>query len=132
MTPDSSVLVAAFGAWHERHEAAVRALRGLSHLVAHAELEAYSVLTRLPGPYRAPAAIVAEYFRDRFTGARLVLGGEDRSAFVLQLAEARVTGGAVYDALIAATAKAHGLRLLTCDARATVVYARLGASFEPV
>ncbi len=132
MTPDSSVLVAGFGPWHDRHDAAVRALRGLSDLVAHAELEAYSVLTRLPGPYRAPAAIVAQYFRDRYPGARLVLGDEDRSSFVLQLAESGVMGGAVYDALIAETAKAHGLRLLTCDARATVVYARLGAGFEPV
>src|SRR5690242_10341267 len=46
VTPDSSVVVAAFASWNEHHEAALQALGDVRDIVAHVELEAYSVLTR--------------------------------------------------------------------------------------
>src|SRR5580692_577666 len=52
-TPDSSVIVAAFASWNPHHEAALQALGDSRDLVTHAELESYSVLTRLPEPMRA-------------------------------------------------------------------------------
>lgn len=52
IAPDTSVLVAGFATWHEGHEAAVRALNRGVHLIAHAAVETYSVLTRLPPPHR--------------------------------------------------------------------------------
>lgn len=56
---DSSVVIAGFGTWHEHHERAVEVLRRTPRLPAHAALEAYSVLTRLPDPFRAePAELV--------------------------------------------------------------------------
>ena len=46
--------------------------------------------------------------------------------FVLGLPERGVTGGAVYDALIAATAAGYRADLVTCDRRAVPVYERYG------
>ena len=132
MTPDSSVIVAAFAPWHERHPEAVEAIRGIDDLVSHAELEAYSVLTRLAAPGRAPATLTAEYLPVRFTGARLVLDQSRRAGLVSRLAPLGIAGGAVYDALIALTASSYELTLLTCDARAAVVYQRVGAPFKPL
>jgi predicted nucleic acid-binding protein len=51
--------------------------------------------------------------------------------FVLHLPEHEVAGGAAYDALVAATAVAHGAELVSCDRRAAAVYEsyRVRASF---
>ena len=127
MTPDSSVIVAASGAWHGRHVDAVEAVRGLVDVVAHAELEAFSVLTRLPGRFRAPASAVAQYLAERFPGTRMSLDEAERATLVRRLASEGIAGGAIYDGLIAATASAHGHELLTLDARAARLYERLGA-----
>ncbi len=126
MTPDSSVVIAAFGSWSEHHEAAVRALGDMRDLVAHVELEVYSVLTRLPEPLRAEPGLVAQYLREDFSGERMVLAVSERRTFVDRLAELSISGGAVYDALVATTANHHGRRLLSCDGRAAATYDRLG------
>lgn len=49
-----------------------------------------------------------------------------RVRLVTRLAMGAVSGGMVYDELIAATAAEHGL---TCDRRAVPMYERLGAPF---
>lgn len=81
IAPDTSVLVAGFATWHEGHEAAVRALNRGVHLIAHAAVETYSVLTRLPPPHRiAPVAVhayLADYdalvgFTAKAAGAKLL------------------------------------------------------------
>ncbi len=127
MTPDSSVVIAAFASWNRHHEAAVEALaeHDVRDLLAHAELETYSVLTRLPEPFRAEPVIVAEYLREDFPGRRIVLPERQRRNLVSRLASVAITGGAVYDAFVAATAAHHGHGLLSCDRRAAPVYARL-------
>lgn len=130
MTPDSSALIAAFAPWHERHDAARVALRGLDDLVAHAELEAYSVLMRLPAPFRAPREVVAEYLRRRYPGRRLVIGARRRRELVPRLASAGIAGSAVYDALIAVTASDNGSELVSCDRRAAPVYEAMGAAVK--
>ena len=43
---DTSVVIAAFASWHEKHEAARRALDEGLRLIEHCSLETYSVLTR--------------------------------------------------------------------------------------
>jgi len=126
LTPDSSAIVAAFAAWHPVHDRARRALRGVEDLVAHAELEAYSVLTRLPPPFRVEPALVSEYLRRRHPGARLVLPAAARTRLIDDLAQSAVSGGAVYDALIALTAQDNERVLVTCDERALSLYERLG------
>ncbi|MGI8594054.1 MAG: PIN domain-containing protein [Solirubrobacteraceae bacterium] len=130
MTADSSALIAAFGGWHRRHGPALDALAEVADLATHAELEAYSVLTRLPKPHRAPAELAAEYLSGGYPGRRLVLPAARRNGFVTRLADRGISGGMVYDALIAATAAEHGLRLLTCDKRAERTYERLGVAYE--
>ena len=130
MTPDTSVLVAAFSTWHAAHDTARAALVGVRDLISHVELETYSVLTRLPAPHRAPAGVAAEYLARQYAGERLVLGERTRSSLVAGLAETGIWGGRAYDALVAATAADHGRTLLTRDRRAVAVYERVGARYE--
>jgi predicted nucleic acid-binding protein len=129
-TPDSSVVIAGFATWHERHEAARGALRGIEDLVAHAELESYSVLTRIPEPFQIAAADMADYLGRRYPGKRMVLDESERYALVGRLARLSIAGGAVYDAMVATTAAHHGYRLLSCDRRAASTYDRLGVEVE--
>lgn len=132
MTPDSSVLVAAFASWHERHVAAVTATVAVDALVSHAELEAYSVLTRLPAPHRAPADLASAYLTRQYGGRRLSLPGDARRKLIPRLADLGIAGGAAYDALIAITAATHDLTLLTCDRRAVRIYERIGVRYTAV
>jgi predicted nucleic acid-binding protein len=126
VTPDSSVVIAAFATWNEHHEAAIEALGDARDLVAHAELETYSVLTRLPEPLRMEPAVVAEYLREDYPGKRITLPEPARRALVGRFAGLSIAGGTVYDGLVAATAAHHGYCLLSCDRRAVVTYDRLG------
>ncbi|HEY5195186.1 MAG TPA: type II toxin-antitoxin system VapC family toxin [Solirubrobacteraceae bacterium] len=126
MTPDSSVVIAAFASWNEKHEAAVEALGDVRDLVAHVELEAYSVLTRLPEPLRAEPSLVSEYLREDFSGERMVLPEPERRKLVERLAGLSISGGAVYDASVAVAAEHHGRTLLSCDRRAARTYEKLG------
>src|SRR5438132_2317192 len=83
--PDSSCIVARLSDWHDDHSAARRELdRRLDAddkmiLAAHALVEAYSVLTRMPEPNRLPPAVVLEMLRQGFVaGNRVVaLSGAD-------------------------------------------------------
>lgn len=123
---DSSVVIASFGPWHEHHSAARQALGGGPRLPVHAGLEAYSVLTRLPAPFRAEPHLVAEFLRRTFTTARLALRVEEHAALPIRLAGLGISGGAVYDALIGLTAGAAGAEVLTLDRRALATYERCG------
>jgi predicted nucleic acid-binding protein len=127
VTPDSSVVIAAFASWNQHHEAAVEALAtaDVNDLVAHTEIESYSVLTRLPEPFRAAPDLVAEYLSDGYPGGRMVLPERERRKLVKRFAGLSISGGAVYDAMTAATAAYHGHSLLSCDQRAAPVYALL-------
>jgi predicted nucleic acid-binding protein len=129
VTPDSSVVIAAFASWNQHHQAAVAALQenDVRDLIAHAELETYSVLIRLPEPFRAEPALVAEYLHKDFAGRRMVLPERERRDLVRRLASRSIAGGAVYDAMAVVTAAHHGHSLLSCDRRAAVVYGRFDA-----
>lgn len=125
---DSSVVVAAFGAWHEHHAVAREALAARPALPAHAALEAYSVLTRLPDPFRADPVIVAEFLRRQFGTRRLVLPSRLHASLPTRLATLGVAGGAVYDALIALTAHAAQAEICSLDRRARATYDRCGVA----
>jgi len=121
-------MIAAFASWNRHHEAAIEALgeHQIVDLVAHAELESYSVLTRLPVPFRAEPALVAEYLHGDYPGRRMVQPEPERRKLVGRLAALSIAGGAVYDAVVASTAAHHGHSLLSCDRRAAITYDRLG------
>lgn len=129
LTCDTSVLVPAILSWHEHHEAARRAVLGeVQHVPAHALLESYSVLTRLPPPHRISPEHAADVVAQLPMSA-LVLPGDVHRGLVADLGRARIGGGAVYDALVAATARHHGLRLLTRDRRARATYDMVGVEY---
>ena len=121
---DTSVVVAAFASWHERHEAARRVLDGGLRLVEHCALETYSVLTRLPAPHRASGEVVREFLKARFSQPFLRLSAAAYKDFLSELPGRGVSGGAAYDALVAATVAYHDAELVSCDRRAAVIYER--------
>lgn len=123
---DTSLVVAAFASWHEHHEAARAELDAGLRLIEHCAIETYSVLTRLPPPHRVPGTVVRVFVETRFPDPFLRLGARAFRAFVLELAANGVTGGAAYDALVAATAAGSGVELVTCDRRALPLYQRYG------
>jgi predicted nucleic acid-binding protein len=129
---DTSVVVAGFASWHEGHRPAVAALARKPRVPAHVLVEAYSVLTRLPPPHRAPAGLVATFLAKRFPEAPLALPARAHRELIDSSARAGLTGGAIYDALIAATARHTGATLLTRDQRARTVYERMDVRYEIV
>lgn len=129
---DTSIVVAAFASWHERHRSAAAVLTRKPRVPAHVLLETYSVLTRLPPPHRAGAALVAAFLADRFREAPLTLSSRAHMDLVARAAAEGIAGGSIYDALIAATVLQAKARLLTRDQRAAAVYERIGVDFEMV
>lgn len=127
---DSSVVVAAFASWHEQHRIARKALAGRPRLVAHAAVESYSVLTRLPPPHRVQPAIAHAFLTQRFTEPVLVLSESGYREFLTTVASSRIVGGTAYDALIAFTAAEHAATLLSIDERAVLTYEAVGAKVE--
>lgn len=123
---DTSLVIAAFASWHERHDAARRALDGGLRLIEHCALETYSVLTRLPPPHRISGIVVREFLETRFPQPFLRLRAKAYKEFILGLPDHGITGGAAYDALVAATVADVGAELVTCDRRAMPVYERYG------
>lgn len=58
------------------------------------------------------------------------LSSKGSAALVAQLSANGVSGGAVYDALVAAAAAEHGLRLVSRDIRAAGTYRAMGVDLE--
>lgn len=127
VTADTSVVVAVLSDWHEQHGRALAAAVAVTRLPAHVLLESASVLTRLPGGLARPLSEVVGALRTSFAGALLTLPEAEHWRFVNLLAEGGLGGGAIYDALIAATAIHHGAQLLTLDQRALPTYRAHGA-----
>lgn len=127
---DSSVVIAGFASWHEQHLAALKALARKPRLVAHAALETYSVLTRLPPPHRAQAGMVEQFLRSRFSEPLLCLPERRYQDLVGTLSGHQILGGQVYDALIGLTAVAHDATLVSLDRRASLIYDLLGVAVE--
>jgi predicted nucleic acid-binding protein len=123
---DTSVVVAAFASWHEYHDRARIVLDDGAQLIEHCALETYSVLTRLPPPHRSAGEVVRDFLRLRFTKPYVRLDTRAYREFVLELPERGITGGAAFDALVAATAAEHSADLITCDRRAAPTYESFG------
>jgi len=120
------VVVAALASWHDRHDEARRAAEGTA-VPAHARLEAYSVLTRLPPPHRRAAAQVATVLESWFPGNRTIVPSRELVvAIVNRCSRQGIEGGAVYDALVGLTAAEAGETLVTRDVRAVRTYRRFG------
>lgn len=111
-------------AWHEHHAAAAgeiekRLATGQKMTVAaHALVEAYAVLTRLPPPHRLAPADAYALLNANFMAWRVVsLEAAGTTALLRTLARERIGGGQTYDAVIAACARrAKASALLTFNA----------------
>lgn len=130
LTVDTSVVIPALASWHEEHQRARVACRGVTALAAHAMLEAVSVLTRLPGGLALSAAPAVTVVRRKFPAEPMALTGREFVELSDLVAATGLRGGQIYDALIAATAKGRGARLLTMDTRAAPIYRAVGVDFE--
>jgi len=127
---DTSVVVAAFASWHQGHRSAAAALARKPRIPAHVVIEAFSVLTRLPAPHRSLPAVVVTFLEEHFPKVPLGLPAVALRALVRSALTAHVSGGAIYDALIAETVKRAGATLFTRDRRAVVTYERLAVRYE--
>jgi hypothetical protein len=124
------VAVAALTAWHVAHERVRRSAAGTS-IPAHARLETYSVLTRLPPAHRVHPSLAAELLDSWYPAeATLVPSTQLSRDVVARCARLGVAGGAVYDALVALTALEADAVLLTRDHRAASTYQRIGVRFR--
>jgi len=130
---DTSVAVAAALPWHENHATALSTLReAKTPLIAQVAVETYSVLTRLPPPQRVPAQLALDYLRQAFILPPVTLTSERYMGLLDRAAGEDITGGAVYDAIVAATAREAGATLVTLDQRAIPTYQRVGTAYQLV
>ena len=122
---DTSVALALTVIDHSHHEATVQEVGGRRlGLAGHAAFETFSVLTRLPPPARRTPAAAAALLASNFPDSRF-LGADAARALLNELSGAGVKGGAVYDALVGACAREHGLTLASRDERAVPTYRAL-------
>jgi predicted nucleic acid-binding protein len=127
---DSSVAVAAFGDWHRLNESARAILDEDAVLPAHALLETYSVLTGFPPPHRATPDLVDAWLDNRFHAILEPPPPQEQRALVRRLAATGRIGGAIYDAVVALTAKLAGAVLVTADIRAAHTYDLVGVEWR--
>ena len=123
---DTSVVIPALLSWHEHHHRALPVVQAaLSSpepviLPLPALIEAFAVMTRLPQPWRIKAADAHRLLQDTFRAEAQVVGLDGAATWsLLDAALAQeVSGGATYDAHIAACArKARAARLATFNRR---------------
>jgi predicted nucleic acid-binding protein len=115
---------------HEAHAATVEAMSGRRlGLAGHAWFETVSVLTRMPPGIRRSPGQVASILAHDFPGTRF-LDAVAVERLSQELAHLGIAGGSIYDALVGAAARAHGLPLVTRDRRAVSTYAALGTEIE--
>lgn len=81
----------------------------------------------MASPRRAEPGLVVGFLSSHFPGSPVVLDSTGHQRLLPAGVERRFTGGAIYEALIAATAANHGVTLLTLDRRAVAVYDAVGA-----
>lgn len=118
---DTSCIIAALCAWHEHHEATraeVERCGGddASLLVAAPSLvEAFAVLTRLPAPHRLSVEDAWRILESNWEDAEVIaLTASEYWRVLKDCRKGGISGGHVYDAVIAACAKkAHADQILT-------------------
>ena len=124
--PDTSVVVAGLASWHPDHEVARAFLGGRPMAIGHVLVEAYSVLTRLPAPRRISTEVAWAALAHAFPRRPVALAPARLRELLASLSVAGIGGGVVYDAVVAATARQHGLALVSLDRRAMSAYATVG------
>ena len=127
---DTSAAVPLVVVDHDSHATTWDALHArVLGLAGHAWFETFSVLTRLPGAARRDASTVERLISANFPHSRFLDEGST-STLTSELARMGVSGGAVYDALVAAAAAHHQLPLVSRDRRAAETYRAFNVEVE--
>ncbi len=127
IAPDSSVTIAAAAPWHVANEAAVAALAAdRTALIAHVAFETTAALSRMPQGQRLSPDVILGWLERRFPTTWLTLPADATRRALRAAVESGIRGGALYDALIAATASHHKHTLVSADRRAGPAYAAVG------
>jgi predicted nucleic acid-binding protein len=111
--PDTSCMVAAVSSWHEHHKRAINEIQSRLKkkqrmiIAGHSLVEAYSVLTRLPAPHRISAQDANAVLQSNFikNGITIALDASAYQSLLHSASAQGISGGQVYDALIAASAR---------------------------
>ena len=119
-TVDSNYLICLLQSWNSHHPATLADLERrldqgqLLHIIPHTLLETYSVMTRMPDPFRKPPSIVHELMRSNFRDFPLTAIPAPAEAWLLlaELAQSGLGGGQTYDRWIALSAHQVGMRAL--------------------
>jgi predicted nucleic acid-binding protein len=96
-------------------------------LPAHVAFETTSALSRMPQGRRIAPAVVLEALERGFARPWLAMDADGLRDALRRAVGAEVRGGALYDALIAATAVNHDVEILSADRRALGTYRAMGA-----
>jgi predicted nucleic acid-binding protein len=129
---DTSVALPLILRSHDSFQIVNAAMRGhRARLTGHSLAESYAVLTRLPGDGRLSPTDAARLIDSNF-GDPVTLSDRATCDLHRTLSQLRISGGAVYDALVGLTAREHGLKLITRDVRALGTYALLGVDTQVI
>lgn len=124
---DSSVAISLLSKDDELHDACRAVTDGARlGLSGHAVFETLSTISRMPGSRRKSVHAVYAAIQYSFPHSRFLSASAAKTA-AADIARLGVSGGAIYDALVAATAIEHGLPLVTRDMRAMRTYKSMGA-----
>lgn len=128
LTPDSSVVVPALDGSHEAHGQAAALIEriGTVRLIHHVAFETYHVLTRVRPYRRLPPAAVATVLRETFPGPLVSLDVQGVWEVIERAPSLGIVGGAIFDAMIATTARRASLTLVSRDRRAAATYTAVG------
>lgn len=127
---DTSAAIALLDETHVGYAATFDAADGLIlGLAGHAMFETYSVLTRLPGEKRLGANAASRLIAHEFPRS-VMLSPEKSQEALSALADAGVSGIAVYDGLVGIAARHARIRLLSRDRRALPTYRALGVDVK--
>ena len=126
---DTSVAVALALGGHPNHDASVLAVNEWAPALAgHAWFETFSVLSRLPDAFRLSATSARTIISHNFADVAW-LTPQAQLSLTAALADTSIAGGAVYDAVVAASALMRALPMLTADRRAAKTYEALGVAW---
>jgi predicted nucleic acid-binding protein len=129
-TVDSSVLIAALERSHPAHPRCLAVLqRGEVAIGGHVLLETYSMLTGGRIRPRAHPDLVLQAL-SRLPTPPLTLSAEGYLSALRCCAQNGIVGGAIHDALVAATAHEADAHLVSRDQRAARTYDVVGVSYE--
>jgi predicted nucleic acid-binding protein len=117
---DSSCLIALLSDWHAQHRRTLGSYekflaQGAQPVIpAHAILECFSVLTRLPAPYRLTPETARVALERTFSQTAIVVGMNPESVWsmIAMLSRLGLGGGRVYDAAISQSVADAGATVL--------------------